>query len=78
MNLYKKYVTQKFDGVPTTFTPGSINFEWCCDCSLRHVTRYSIGVDDDGDPVVIQRVWRDDHATGMQRREARRKKARKR
>ena len=80
MSLYKKHVTTKVDGEPARFTPGDINYEWCCDCSLRHTTQYSIETDEDGKPVIVQYAWRDDYATNMRRaelrREARAKKAR--
>ena len=62
------------EGEWVQFYPEVINYEWCCDCRLRHITEYRIVKDKDGEPVVEQRSWRDSYATDLRRSYERLKK----
>jgi hypothetical protein len=63
------------DWEAVTYEPGILNYQWCCDCNLRHVVQYNIAKRN-GKSVVLVRTSRDDWATNARRRELRRKKRR--
>lgn len=50
------------------YKTGTMEFIWCCDCSLRHIVIYDItrGKTPSEDKVRI-RMERDDHATDLKR-----------
>ena len=44
----------------------TIVYEWCCDCSLRHIVIYD-PVEEEGKLWLRRRLWRDDLATRLRK-----------
>jgi len=63
-----KHFTKANEGEWIEHAPDTIHYEWCCDCSLRHIVEYRIIKNAAGDLVIQRRSWRDDFATELRRR----------
>jgi hypothetical protein len=62
--------------VPIAYTPGTINYLWCCDCGLRHSVIYDI-LDKGRQHYVTVYMERDDWATAAKRKLDRIEKSKK-
>ena len=62
----KNYILEVVDGEWMEMDEG-LNYTWCCDCNLRHISEHRIVKNKKGKLVIQGRIWRDDFATDLRR-----------